>query len=117
MPLHTSITRDGEQLSLRWGDFHVAAMALASMFDSGTGPCKDPSVVYEAPAEMFECYPDAPFPVTRRIAFELTSYPVLGLTPLNFGAYTLKGKHKFMDLQDGEVLELLPGDELRAVRN
>jgi hypothetical protein len=116
MPLNTQIIRNGEALRLHWGDFHVAAMALAASFDAGTGPVSDPTKVYEVEPERFACYPDAAFPITRRLAFELTSYPVLGLTPLNDGMYTLTRKHKFQDLADGEVLELLPGDVLHAYR-
>jgi hypothetical protein len=88
MPLSTSITRNGELLSLRWGNFHIAALALASMFDSEThdGPVQGPEDVYETDEIRFECYPDAPFPVTRKIAFVLADYGALGRTPLNYGA-------------------------------
>jgi hypothetical protein len=122
MPLSTRIERNGEYLQLRWGDFHVAAMALASIFDTMDEERPEgelrfrPDEVYDTTELRFECYPDAPFPITRRIAFEMCSYPVLGRTPLNYGEYTLQRKHKFIDLADGEVLELLPGDKLAAVR-
>jgi hypothetical protein len=116
MPLNTQIVRDGEALRLHWGDFHIAAMALAASFDSGEGPFAKFTDIYEVDPKMFECYPDAPFPIQRNIAFMLTSYPMLGRTPLNNGSYTLKRRHKFIDTSDGEVLILLPGDELVAVR-
>jgi hypothetical protein len=120
MPLSTQIRRNGEPIPVRWSDFHVAAMALAAAFDQGTAFLGDPRDIYETdalPNEMFDCYPDAPFPITKRIAFEIASYPVLARTPLNSGSYTLTRKHKFIDHTDGEVLELHPGDELIAYRS
>jgi hypothetical protein len=118
MPLNTQIIRNGEALKLRWGNFHIAAMALASMFDADyEGVIQGPEDVYQVDLRMFECYPDAAFPVTRQMAFVLTDYGALGKTPLNYGRYTLKGKHKFLDENDGEVLELLPGDMLHAYRD
>ena len=119
MPLSTQILRNGEPIPVRWGDFHVAAMALAAAFDVREGFLSDLTAIYETgalPPEAFDCYPDAPFPITRSIAFEIASYPVLAKTPLNEGSYTLTRKHKFIDLVDGEVLELRPGDELLAYR-
>jgi hypothetical protein len=120
MPLNTTIIREGHALRLRWGNFHVAAMALAAAFDAGAPPFGDLTAIYDDPSlppQMFDCYPDAAFPITRQIAFELTSYPVIGKTPLNDGRYVLKGRHTFLDCTDGEVLRLLPGDELHAYRN
>jgi len=116
VPLKTTIARDGELLQLRWGDFHVAAMALASMFDAETGPCPNPGSVYQTDPARFDCYPDAAFPMTRQVCFILNEYGALRKTPLNYGEYTLRRKHKFMDLANGEVLMLLPGDVLHAYR-
>lgn len=117
MPLNTQIIRDGEPMKIRWGNFHIAAMALAASFDSGTGPVSSPDKVYEAPPGEFDCYPDAPFPISRQVSFMLAEYGALGKTPLNEGSYTLTKRHKFMDMMDGEILALLPGDILRAWRN
>lgn len=114
MPLNTSVERNGELLKLRWGNFHVAAMALAASFDEGTNVIGNPDKVYDG--KTFDNYPDDPFPVSRQVAFMLTDYGALGNTPLNMGAYTLTKRHQFVDLEDGEVLELLPGDVLRAYR-
>ena len=118
MPLNTSITRNGELLRLHWGDFYIAAMALAASFDDDT--CENgfnsPSKVYETDPRTFECYPDAPFPIQGDVAFMMASYPMIGRTPLNEGSYTLTKRHKFIDTVDGEVLELLPGDVLNAWR-
>lgn len=116
MPLNTQIIRDGQQLQLPWGDFHIACMALAASFDAGTGVISGPETVYETDELRFDCYPDAPFPVTQGVAFTLTSYGALAKTPLNDGTYTLTRKHKFLDLADGEELTLLPGDVLMAQR-
>jgi hypothetical protein len=117
MPLNTQIIRDGQSLSLQWGDFHIAAMALASGFDAGMEPLSDPTKIYEIDPRRFDCYPDAPFPITRGMSFHLASYPALAKTPLNAGEYTLTSKHQFIDIMDGEILTLLPGDILRAWRD
>jgi hypothetical protein len=117
MPLTTQIVRNGEPLKVRWGDFHVAAMALAACFDLQQEFIGNPNDVYEKDQPELVCYPDAPFPITNALAFYLTSYPMLAKTPLNSGSYILTRKHKFRDLTDGEVLELLPGDELVAYRS
>jgi len=118
MPLSTQIIRNGEQLKLRWGNFHVAAMALASGFDAKQAPLSGPEVIYEGHDVLsdWDCYPDMPFPITGRLAFNLCSYPLLAKTPLNETQYTLRDRHKFIDMMDGEVLHLLPGDELYAWR-
>jgi hypothetical protein len=118
MPLNTQIIRDGKSLSLHWGDFHVAAMALAACFDDGTNEVlSDPTKIYEEAPEGMIDYPNKPFPITSNIAFLLTNYSMLARTPLNEGHYTLKNKQTFIDMRDNEVLELLPGDELIAVRD
>ena len=114
MPLSTQIIRNGEPMSIRWGDFHIAAMALAAAFDVGQF---QPGDVYtQFGADMYACYPDSAFPVTWGLAMNLTSYAALAATPLNEGTYTLKGRHTFLDMTDGEVLRLMPGDELHAWR-
>ncbi len=120
MPLIMSIERDGELLPIKWRDFHIAAIALASSFDARTDTSiGDPSGVYLSPPGMFDCYPDAAFPVVGEVAFLLSDYGALAKTPLNNGRYVLTSRHKFLDLTEtgGEVLILLPGDELRAVRH
>jgi hypothetical protein len=122
MPLNTQILRDGESLPLRWGDFHVAAMVLAATFDSGVGPFEDntpPTVLTNTKTkeEVPFNYPLEPLPITRRDAFDLTDYSAIATTPLNEGSYELKGPHRFIDCADGEILELLPGDVLKAWRN
>lgn len=116
MPLNTSIIRNGEMVPLRWDNFHVASMALAASFDAEFGVIGAPEKVYEVDPRMFECYPDAPFPVTRQMAFMLTGYGALSKTPLNDGHYILTKRQHFIDVTDGEILALLPGDELNAYR-
>lgn len=120
MPLQTRILRDGEPLPLRWGDFHVACMALASCFDRIDGLAPTPDDVYDAPPGTFFGYPDdVTFPVSQQLSFMLCTYPMLAKTPLGeagHDGYTLTGKHRFRDVQDGEILELLPGDVLIAFR-
>jgi hypothetical protein len=116
MPLNTQVIRNGERLGLPWGDFHVAAMALASCFDAGGTFLSDPDDVYDE-LHNFKACPDGIFPITRMIAFNVCNYPVLAKTPLNEGVYTLKNRYRFWDTSDGEIFELLPGDELHAVRS
>lgn len=138
MPLHTSIRRDGEPLELHWGEFHVAAMAIAAACDDPTHPEAKlfaeptdrpdfawPATQEEAgtdtPAEWLgkdeSSYPEVPCPITRKDSWQIASYPYLAMTPLNSGSYTLKREHKFVDVMDGEILHLLPGDELLAARH
>ena len=120
MPLSTQIIRNGQALRLRWGNFHIAAMALAASFDEGTNIIGHPSKVYDQDTmkdpDFWACYPDMAFPVTRHVAFMLTDYGALSKTPLNNGVYTLRSRQTFLDLEDGEVLRLLPGDALHAWR-
>jgi len=118
VPLITQVIRGGEPLGMKrgWGGFHIAALALAASFDSGQGPFADPAGIYKQDLPGLAYYPDAPFPVNRQVVFYLADYGALGLTPLNGGSYTLTRKQAFMDLADGEVLRLEPGDVLIAQR-
>lgn len=113
MPLITRILRDGKPLPVRWGQFHIAAMALAAAFDSGEGPYDDNS----PESVIGEGYsPDNPIPISRGLAFQLASYPVLAATPLNNTQYTLTHAYTFADESDGEIFELKIGDTLIAYR-
>ena len=115
MPLITSIERDGELLQLHWGDFHIAAMVLASSLDSGTGPFTEntPEAVIGHPYEEI----DEPIAINRAVCLQLASYPVLSATPMSHDAYVLKRDWSFVDVADGEVLALKAGDALTAYRN
>lgn len=118
MPLSTQIIREGEPMKLRWSDFHVAAMAIASVLELDASEDKLFEHPVEVRAELEEKgYPDEPTPITPSMAFNLADYGRLGLTPLNNGEVTLAKYHRFVDVTDGEVLELVPGDVLRAWRN
>jgi hypothetical protein len=138
MPLHTSISRNGDTLKLRWSDFHVAAMAIAAACDDPTnpeaklfkdGPRDRPEFFYQhedVVPEWFDrewegkdqtSYPDVPCPISRNDAWTLASYGYLAMTPLNSGGVTLKRRHSFLDCTDGEILTLEPGDVLRAFRD
>lgn len=111
MPLNTQIVVNGETLSLRWGDFHIAAMTIASAIDAGKFPCemfkKDPRP---------EGYPETAIGIGSE-AWTIASYPYIAASPLNVGEYVLKNDHKFEDLTDGEVLVMPAGTTLRAWRN
>lgn len=148
MPLHTQIIRDGKPLSLRWGDFHIAAMAVAASIDGpDKGLFKEEHTIDNPPPfgmptwdvdsmadDELPCgvdretlrewsgkdqtsYPDVPMPITTSDCIAIASYPMLGMTPLNDGPFTLVNRHRFIDCRDGEVLELLPGDVLVAGRH
>jgi len=86
-------------------------MVCAAAYDSGEGP-----FVGEQKAEA-EGYPEQPQGISPRNSFELAAYHVIAATPLNSGSYTLKGEHKFVDITDGEILHLLPGDILDMSRS
>lgn len=115
MPLHTQIVRDGEPLKLRWGGFHVAAMVYAVSVDSGQGPFQNLDHI----VQQFEDFEgrDEPVPVTPKDGFDLMDYGVLSMTPLNSADYTLTRSFRFIDVTDGEILELKPGDVLSAGRH
>lgn len=122
MPLITQVIRDGKSVPLRWGDFHVAAMVIASAIDSGKGPFKVNTlegILRPNPgAHAALNYPHDPITITPADSFGLCSYPVLAASSLDCGrkGYTLKSEHHFMDSQDGEDFRLLPGDILVAYR-
>lgn len=130
MPLNTQIIRNGEPLKVRWSEFHVAAMTIAASLDDPTHSIfadkdaelfapwsQDESVPGEWRGRGWDQYPEVPCPIGRMDAFNIASYPIMAATRLNDGAYVLTKEHKFVDCIDGEVLHLLPGDELRACRS
>jgi len=112
MPLNTQILRDGEEVQLRWGHFHVAAMTLASAWDSMEGKVAEVC----PPPDDYNPTEEA-IPLSPTDVFGLVGYHIIAETPLNNGCYTLKGPHTFLDPTDGEVLELLPGDVLSMWRD
>lgn len=118
MPLQTQIVRNGTPLKLRWSEFHISAMVLATVLDSGKGPFAENTLagILTAEAAASIDYPNDAIPIHPRDTFRLASYPIIGATPLNADTYTLQGRHKFVDTTDGEIFELLPGDELSAYR-
>jgi hypothetical protein len=116
MPLSTQIVRDGKPLELRWGGFHVAAMVYAATIDSGKGPFTDVGEVRAQAKRLMDEQGD--IGITPRDAFELADYSVIGTTPLNNGPYTIKEwTLVFIDIMDGERLEIKPGDVLSMSRS
>lgn len=115
MPLETTIVRGTEPLKLNWGGFHVAAMVYAVTIDSGQGPFKDNQSVAEQAKALME--KDGRIGVTPKDVFDLTDYYVIAATPLNSDAWILTQDLTFIDVMDGEVLELKRGDVLRAYRS
>jgi hypothetical protein len=114
MPLNTQIKRGGKVLRLKWGNFHVAAMVIAASADSGVGPYEDMKSFVEEAKSLME--KQGTIGISPYSVFQLTDYAMIGATPLNAEPYVLKERWKFTDTTDGEVLELLPGDELSARR-
>lgn len=130
MPLETQIIRNGKPLKLQWGGFHVSAMVLAAAFDSGEGPFEgEQEPLFQFPDTEEGCsvpewrgkdqssYPEVPCPISPSNTFELMEYHVIARTPLGRSGYKLKKLHRFVDVTDGEILELQPGDVLRAYRS
>lgn len=113
MPLITQVIRNGQPLELAWGDFHIAAMITAVSLDTGEGPFKDNTwrgiIGVDEPQ---------PVNITRRLAFLLSYYTIIGSTVFNDErSYTLKGEYTFIDASDGERFTLEPGDELVMYRS
>lgn len=106
MPLITQIERDGENIELRWGDFHIAAMIIASEMDSGS---KKLFGTWRPKGTMIE--------IDQSTSFSLVMYPIIAASKLGKGSYTLKSDWTFRDVMDGEVLELKAGDVLKAWRS
>ena len=115
MPLFTQIERDGNMLELRWGEFHVACMKLAAWFDNKsdeemkkviTGDENDPNE-----------YPETPLGLGSLDILSVVGYGVLSETELaSKGVQVLNKVHRFVDVEDNEVFELLPGDTLKMWR-
>lgn len=136
MPLNVQVIRNGEPVSIRWGEFHVAAMAVASSIDGpDKGMFKENHTISNPPpfgmpeklpdtadqswaGKDQTSYPEVPMPITREDAFQIASYPMLAMTEVGKkGSHVLINRHRFVDCTDGEVFELLPGDELRMSRS
>jgi hypothetical protein len=119
MPLNTEIIRNGESLKLNWGEFHVAAMILATimedfpMKDVGSWTYNDGE--YEGKTE--KDYPEVPLPIGWAEAFRLVDYGVIGNTRLGSESVVLTKVHRFLDITDRELFELFPGDILKAYRS
>jgi hypothetical protein len=118
MPLTTKITRDGEVRTMPngWGGFHVAAMVLTAM-------AEDPrQESHEKVRDMLRTWhrtngDEAPMPISPGDAHACMDYGIMATTALNDGPYTVKERHVFVDIQDDEIFELLPGDQLHAWRS
>lgn len=86
MPLNTQIARDGRELQLRWGWWHVSVMMdVATREEHGVRLDTDPALFHTTPL------------ATR-------------------GRQVLTKSYKYRDESDGEILCLEPGDELRMWR-
>lgn len=108
MPLVTEIIRDDATLPVRWGQFHVAAMLVAIMFEQ-------PDNKFDVkPSENLD-YPTEPQPLGAGDIFSLVNYGVVSAVAPK-GEYTLTEAHAFLDPFDNEVFRLLPGDNLKFWR-
>jgi hypothetical protein len=116
LPLHTSITRDGELLQLAWGDFHVAVMAIASSVDAERGLYEDPVDAARNARDLMNR--NGCIGIDHGTVFAICMYHVLGSTPVGeSGFYKLTKDWTFYDNSDGERFVLKAGDELRMSRN
>lgn len=112
MPINSQIIRDGQTLPVRWSQFHIAAMAIAIMFEEpekwdGAKPNDD----------IIELYPGSPQPIGPRDTFMIVTYPVLAAVWDDRDEVTLEHAHAFEDVSDGEVFKLNKGDKLRIWRD
>ena len=118
MPLNTFIERDGEPLQLRWGGFHMCAMVFAASWDSGEGIFEDNTEPEMEEPEYANKEGHGPLGHYIHPSYSMMiSYPHIGMTPLNNGPYILKKDYRFVDAQDGEILDLKAGDKLIAYRS
>lgn len=112
MTLQTAIIRDGQPMLIPWEEFHVASMIVASAMDSGKGPWPENSRKGITGTDDTT----QPIVIDWRTAFMLTTYPIIAMTPLNDGPYTLKAEYTFLDRVNSEIFVLMPGDVLEAYR-
>src|SRR5262245_20254580 len=106
MPLNTQVIRKGEAVEVSWSHFHIAAMAIATMFEhpedwQGARPNED-----------IVDYPLSPQPIGTKDTFALVDYGVLGAV-FPTGEYTLQNDHAFIDCADGEIFRMQKGDTLK----
>jgi hypothetical protein len=116
MPLNTTIKRNGRARKIRWGHFHIAAMALAAAIDGGDIEGSEGELhrlLREGEPTIFESTEIALGPGD---VFNLVGYHILAATPLNSGPYTMKNEMTFIDTTDDEHLVFKPGDVLSASR-
>jgi len=111
MPLGTEIKRKNRTVKVRWGEFHVAAMMIASVMET------DNPIWDDLRKEIKEKMGDGPITIGGRDAYSLVAYHIIAQTPLNDGEYILKEDHEFLDPMDGEVFKLKAGDKLLCWRN
>lgn len=104
MPLETQIVRDGKVLPLRWGGFHVTSMIYAIAFERKM----------TEPNENID-YPIEPQGLSPANCMTAMDYSVIS-SVCPEGSYTLKKDHQFVDIIDGEILRLKPGDKLHFQR-
>jgi len=111
MPLATQVVRDGAPLRIRWGGFHVAAIALAALVEHH----EQLSAAFTRDLAAQGWDGEQPVTITPALAHDLADYSVMGLA-FPAGEYTLAERHAFVDSADGEVFVLEPGDVLKAWR-
>ena len=128
MPLEAKVVRDGELLQLPWEsefDYIITAMIITAAMESGKGPLPENTKEWlSSHVELVNSQDESVrqfiygydwFPITGDLAFTCASYRIVGTTPLGDSTVTLKERHRFK-FTTGTKLELLPGDELNAVK-
>ena len=105
MPLRTQIWRDGEELELRWDYPTLSAMYTAAVVEA------DPNLEYRDGLK-FGDLGTGEYVDFSMVPIYYLNWPTVPL--VSKGRQTLENDHTFF--LPGEVLELKPGDELRAWR-
>lgn len=114
MPLTTTITRDDQPVPIMWTEAVVAAMVIVASVDNG-----DDQSIFQQDATLPDFTdPDKPYTIRAQEAFMIPSYPMIGMTPLNHGPYTVTGgPYYFYDPFADQEVVIKPGDVLNAVRS
>lgn len=121
MPLNTTIKRNGKTRKVRWGHFHIAAMALAAAIDGGDVKGDEGQMhrlLRDGEPTLFEPNEEGDLVIALAPGdvWNLVGYHILAATPLNSGPYTMKGEITFIDVTDDEHFVLKAGDVLSASR-
>lgn len=118
MPLNTQVLRNDKPLPLRWGSWHLSCMLTAALYEQS--PEWIDSILMgdlTCEAERKFTHDDQEFDkIIKDLGSWFSYYVDWPADLIKRGAQTLKGEWRFYDPQDGEILHLLPGDQLVMYR-